>query len=645
VGNVAEYLRKHFSIFYVCMNMTTNPNATEFVILVNAADEQVGTMEKMEAHRTGVLHRAISVLIFDSQNRMLIHRRAATKYHSAGLWTNACCSHPRLNETPEQAAHRRLQEEMGFDCPLHYVFNFTYKAPVGHDLIEHELDHVFFGRYEGEIHLNPEEADDYRYISLQELMAHIEQSPTEYTEWFKIIVPKLEEHLLKVPYLGMKNISRPFKHRKAQEYEMEHAQSPLYQSQLCAALKNALRRQEGSAGKAGLLDFGAVQYYVASHFGFCLGVSNAIDIAYSAIAENPDKRVFMLSELIHNPFVNSDLSARGLLYLQNEKGVPTRQANGELWWESLNSNDVVIVPAFGATNEDKLKLIKRGVNITHYDATCRLVENVWIRARDYGKKGFTVIIHGKSEHEETKASFSQAKDFAPVLVVRNMREASILAEIIASPTSENIAQFHQVFEGKYSENFDVATHLQKIAVVNQTTLLAAETLEISAFLKKTLTAKYGEDRINEHFGKTQDTLCYATNVNQNAAAELLHNAADFAFVIGGKNSSNTSQLYKMSEEKLGAHAFYIESEADILSAETIQHFDYYSGQTKTVAFLSKEYLSGEKTPRVLITAGASCPDGIVQQVIVRINSFFEKQNLRSIEAVISDVWEMANESK
>ncbi|WP_091514157.1 4-hydroxy-3-methylbut-2-enyl diphosphate reductase [Flexibacter flexilis] len=607
----------------------------EFVILVNAADEPQGLMEKMQAHHEGKLHRAISVLIFDRNNRMLIHRRAATKYHSAGLWTNACCSHPREAETNEAAAHRRLQEEMGFDCALYELFTFTYRADVGHGLIEHELDHVFVGIYEGEIHPNPAEADAYEYVSLEKLEARMQAEPHTFTEWFKIIVPQLTDYLLKIPYLGQKNISRAFKHSKAQEYEMNFANSPLYQSQICTALKQTLRRQEGSAGSAGLLDFGAVKYLVASHFGFCLGVSNAIDIAYSALTENPDKRIFMLSELIHNPFVNEDLARRGLSYLQNEKGVATKAPDGTLLWDKIEENDVVIVPAFGATNEDKTKLIRKGLNITYYDATCRLVENVWNRASDYARKGFTVIIHGKFEHEETRASFSQAAQYGHVLVVRDLFEAQIVANVIAG-APDAIDDFNQYLFGRHSEGFEPLKHLEKIALVNQTTLLASETLEISALFKKTLTEKYGAEQINQHLGRTQDTLCYATNVNQNAAAKLFDNQGDYAFVIGGKNSSNTSQLYKMAQQQFGDKAYYIESEIDILSAHEIRHYDY--GQKKTViaSFLPETPIAAAP-PKILITAGASCPDGIIQQVIVRINSFFAPSALRDVSEVLQDL--------
>lgn len=163
----------------------------EFVVLVDQEDKPIGTMEKMEAHEKGLLHRAFSVFIFNRAGEMLIHRRAHHKYHSGGLWTNACCSHPRENETPVQAAHRRLVEEMGFDCELEKAFEFTYKSKLDNDLYEHEYDHVFIGEYGSEPPFNPDEVADFKYLATGKLLEDIEQNPANYTEWFKIAVKKV----------------------------------------------------------------------------------------------------------------------------------------------------------------------------------------------------------------------------------------------------------------------------------------------------------------------------------------------------------------------------------------------------------------------------------------------------------------------
>jgi len=169
----------------------------EFVILVDEKDAQLGLMEKMEAHEKGVLHRAFSVFLFNSKGEMLIHRRAMEKYHSAGLWTNACCSHQRDGESSLQAAQRRLKVEMGFSCEISEIFSFIYIADFDHGLTEHELDHVFIGTYDGEIKANPAEVMDWKYISTDALQADISAHPEKYTAWFKIAVPRLLEERAK----------------------------------------------------------------------------------------------------------------------------------------------------------------------------------------------------------------------------------------------------------------------------------------------------------------------------------------------------------------------------------------------------------------------------------------------------------------
>jgi 4-hydroxy-3-methylbut-2-enyl diphosphate reductase len=187
-----------------------------------------------------------------------------------------------------------------------------------------------------------------------------------------------------------------------------------------------------------------VSYVIPSHFGFCLGVQNAIERAYETVAMYPDKRVFMLSELIHNPFVNEDLLARGLRYLQTDKGLPLRadgrratsKEDPSALWSQLTQDDIVIIPAFGATNEDKERLIARGLSIRDNDATCMLVEKVWKTARRYAQEGYTVLIHGKSEHEEAKATFSNSSKHGPALMIRNMEQARRLAEVIQAETSK-----------------------------------------------------------------------------------------------------------------------------------------------------------------------------------------------------------------
>ncbi|MBA3900426.1 MAG: isopentenyl-diphosphate Delta-isomerase [Bacteroidetes bacterium] len=165
----------------------------EKVILVDEKDNMIGEMEKMEAHEKGLLHRAFSIFVFNEQDEMLIQQRAIKKYHSGGLWTNTCCSHPRKGESDEAAAHRRLMEEMGFDCPLIEAFSFTYQAEFGNGLTEHEFDHVFIGYYNEAPAINKDEVEDYQWLSLAETEKQIEEMPEKFTEWFKLIFHKLKD--------------------------------------------------------------------------------------------------------------------------------------------------------------------------------------------------------------------------------------------------------------------------------------------------------------------------------------------------------------------------------------------------------------------------------------------------------------------
>ena len=462
------------------------------------------------------------------------------------------------------------------------------------------------------------------------------------------ILEGLEPHLVEIPYLHLGESDFIYKFRPVQErnnaiYAQDSAAAALYQSQLCTAIKALARQHERTAAAPISLDFGAVQYVIPSHFGFCLGVRNAIERAYETLAENPGRRVFMLSELIHNPFVNEDLLRRGLRYLQTDKGVAYTTAGhaatgapGEkLFWDTLTPDDIVIIPAFGATDEDKRRLVRKGIAVFHYDATCMLVEKVWKAARAYGREGYTVIIHGKHEHEETKATFSNTRRFAPAVIVRNLDKARQLGDIIASDDAAAHARFYDLFAGRFTPGFDVSRHLERLAVVNQTTLLMNETLAIIEHLRAVYRKKFGDD---QRVGGTsrRDTLCYATQVNQDALSCALAEPLDAAFVIGGKNSSNTYQLFRLCEQKLGAKAFFIQSEAGIVSHHYVDHYLYVgSGNGRTERRPLWEDVATPK--RVLITGGASCPDGIIQQVITRINSFFPAESLRPMAEVVRDL--------
>lgn len=165
-------------------------NNNDQVILVNDHDEWIGAADKMKAHKEGLLHRAFSVFVMNSNNEVLLQQRASDKYHSGGLWTNTCCSHPRVGESTHAAAHRRLQEEMGFDCEVEQIFTYKYQAAVGNGLTEHEYDHVYFGYYDGDVALNKEEAKDYKYLPISEVSCWLEKRPENFTEWFRMIWPE-----------------------------------------------------------------------------------------------------------------------------------------------------------------------------------------------------------------------------------------------------------------------------------------------------------------------------------------------------------------------------------------------------------------------------------------------------------------------
>jgi 4-hydroxy-3-methylbut-2-enyl diphosphate reductase len=457
------------------------------------------------------------------------------------------------------------------------------------------------------------------------------------------LLPELEPFLVDIPYLHLGENDFIYKFRPAQErntaiYAQDEAAGALYQSQLCAAIKELARRHERTAAAPVTLDFGAVRYVIPSHFGFCLGVKNAIEKAYETLAAHPGRRVFMLSELIHNPFVNEDLLRRGLRYLQTDKGVPYRPPAGDgretTLWDELTSDDIVIIPAFGATDDDKRRLVRKGIAVCQYDATCMLVEKVWKAARAYGREGYTVVIHGKHEHEETKATFSNTRRFAPALIVRNLAEAKQLGEIIAARGPERRRRFAELFAGRHTPDFDVDRHLERIAVVNQTTLLMNETLGIIELLRSVYREQTGDE--NRVGGSSRrDTLCYATQVNQDALSRALAAPRDAAFVLGGKNSSNTYQLYRLCEQRLGPRAYFIQSEAGIVSTRGVEHYVYGGGGTGRTELRPLDLGDGPK--RILITGGASCPDGIIQQVISRINGFFPAEQLRPMADVLREL--------
>lgn len=356
------------------------------------------------------------------------------------------------------------------------------------------------------------------------------------------------------------------------------------------------------------LDFGSVKFYIARHFGFCYGVENAIEIAYKTLNENPDKRIYLLSEMIHNPAVNKDLIDRGIKFILDTYG------NQLIPWEEITSEDIVIVPAFGTTIEIENFLSTKGIDTKKYNTTCPFVEKVWNRASVLGEKDYTIIIHGKAKHEETRATFSHSVQNANSVIILDLKEAEILAKFIKGELPSE--EFYEVFKGKFSKGFDVSKHLMKVGVVNQTTMLATETQEIADLMKKTMIEKYGEENIKNHFADTRDTLCYATNDNQSATLSLLDTDSDFAIVVGGYNSSNTTHLVEILERKFDT--FFISDEEKISGSNSISHFDIHDKKEKTTA----NFINEKEVVRIAVTSGASCPDAVVDKVINKILNFF-----------------------
>jgi len=368
-----------------------------------------------------------------------------------------------------------------------------------------------------------------------------------------------------------------------------------------------------------LLDFGPLQVFLARHFGFCYGVENAIEIAFRTVEENPGKRIFLLSEMIHNPQVNADLESHGIQFLQDTYGKQL------IPFGELKANDVVIIPAFGTTLEIEKRLNDIGIPTEKYNTTCPFVEKVWNRSEVIAKNNYTVVIHGKPNHEETRATFSHAVVNAPSVVVKDIRQAQELARYITGEKSP--VQFSIEFNTQYSPGFNAKKDLERIGVVNQTTMLASDTQAIADFLKQVMIQKYGTDKIEEHFADTRDTLCYATNDNQSAVTGMLETKADLAIVVGGYNSSNTSHLVELCEQKLPT--YFISDESKILSQKDILHFDFHGKQE----ILTSNYLPHKEPVKILITSGASCPDAIVEGVIKKVTGYYTTQ--KSFEKIIT----------
>jgi 4-hydroxy-3-methylbut-2-enyl diphosphate reductase len=349
-----------------------------------------------------------------------------------------------------------------------------------------------------------------------------------------------------------------------------------------------------------ILSSGNLTVKLAKEFGFCYGVERAIDLAYAARKAYPDRRIFLLGEIIHNPEVNDQIRRMGIVTIAGKPG--DEEIN------QLRPDDIVIIPAFGTEVATRRKLEEKGCLFV--DTTCGDVMSVWKRVRQYSKDSVTSIIHGKAWHEETKATSSQARASGGghYLVVFTLAETDYVCDYIVN--GGNKFEFLEKFKGAYSEGFDPDVHLHAIGVANQTTMLRGETEEVQRRLKAAMARKFGELELPRHF-RFFDTICGATQDRQDALEKLLRDPLDLLLVIGGYNSSNTSHLAEMGEAKLAT--FFIKNAAKMVSDALIVHYD----QHKHEEIETRNWLpSGQVT--VGITAGASCPNNLIEDAIRRL---------------------------
>jgi 4-hydroxy-3-methylbut-2-enyl diphosphate reductase len=396
----------------------------------------------------------------------------------------------------------------------------------------------------------------------------------------------------------------------------------IYHSPIIHKIKEASKIVDPSKKdmEPSVLDFGPVRFFVPRHFGFCYGVENAIDIAYKAVADYPDKNIYLLSEMIHNPTVNEDLQKRGVKFLFKTDGselIPI---------QSLKEDDIVIVPAFGTTRAIQQKLETQGINPYEFNTTCPFVKKVWNRGKQLAKKDYSLVIHGKHYHEETRATFSQSAAHSPCVVVLDPEEAQILADIMTK--KRPIEDFEEYFGHKSTAGFDPFEDLKHFGVINQTTMLATETKKVMNILKDAAAERFGKADVLEHFADTADTLCYATNENQSATLALAQTDADLSIVVGGYNSSNTTHLVEILEDYFST--YHIRDATEIKEGNEVHHFNQWSQEMKQ----TQNWLPMQQDRiDIAITSGASCPDILVDEVVLKILSFFE--DTRPIDEVMS----------
>ena len=347
--------------------------------------------------------------------------------------------------------------------------------------------------------------------------------------------------------------------------------------------------------------YGKTSVRLAKEFGFCYGVERAIDLAYAARRHFPaEQPVYILGEIIHNPHVNEQIRDMGVTFLTGSHKAADV--------DDLGEGDPVVIPAFGTEVGIRDELAKRGCTII--DATCGDVMSVWKRVRQNAREKVTSIIHGKAWHEETMATSSQATAFKDghYLVVFDLDETDYVCRYITEGGDRD--EFLQKFDGAYSEGFDPDVHLKAIGVANQTTMLRGETEEVQRRMRDAMITKNGEEAIDEHF-RYFDTICGATQDRQDALRDLLNRPMDLLLVVGGYNSSNTSHLAEMGEAKLPT--YFIKDAEEMVSAAKLKHFL----QDKHEMAVAENWLPTEGNLTLGVTAGASCPNNLIEEVILR----------------------------
>lgn len=346
--------------------------------------------------------------------------------------------------------------------------------------------------------------------------------------------------------------------------------------------------------------YGRLTVNLAKEFGFCYGVDRAVELAYETLRYCPDKRIFLTTEIIHNPAVNKNLAGMGVKFLSG----PYKSASHA----DITKNDIVIVPAFGATI-DELKVLHQ-TGCTLVDTICGSVINVWKRVEKYAEEGFTSVIHGKYYHEETQATSSQVLQFpgGHYLIVLNKTEAQYVCDYIEKGGARE--EFLEKFRLNISPGFDPDKHLTKVGVANQTTMLSSESLHIADMLKKSLCKKFGEKNIDEHF-RSFDTICSATQERQDAILAMKDKDLNIMIVIGGYNSSNTGHLHKIATQY--APSYHIDSVECLIDADRIKHKPF--GQKEEI--ITQNWLPQGEI-KLGITAGASTPNNIMGEVLERL---------------------------